>query len=64
MREGGRDFSVMFSSSTYEQGLAGVAVYHRGVGREMGRLSLLSKRLIVAVLFYSNLSFAADSLLC
>lgn len=60
--EGGRDFGVMFSSNMYEQGLTGLAVYHRGIGREM--LSLLSKFLIIAMLFYINFNFAASSLLC
>lgn len=62
--EGGRDFCVMFSSNMYEQGLTGLAVYHRGIGREMGRLSLLSKCFIVAMLFNINFNFAANGLLC
>lgn len=48
----------------HNQGLAGLAVYHRGIGREMERLSLLSKYLIVAILFYINFNFVASALLC
>lgn len=54
-----RDFCVIFSSNMYEQGLT---AYHRGIGREMRQLALLSKCLIVPMLFYIN--FAANGLLC
>lgn len=57
----GRDFCVIFSCNMYKLGLA---VYHRGIGRELQRFFLLSKFLIVTVHFYIYFDFTVNGLHC